>query len=116
VLVDYLQPLGYRVLTAVDGVDALELLVRTREQVRLVISDMNMPRMNGLELYRSSRELWPTLAFLFCTAGGPECEEIAAAEDELTEQVEKPCDMRLLGARVRELLARVSRDNAARAL
>jgi two-component system sensor histidine kinase and response regulator WspE len=41
---------GYDVKTAVDGVEALELL--KSEPFHLVLSDLKMPRMNGIELIR----------------------------------------------------------------
>ena len=45
---------GYEVLEAADGVAALELI--DREPVDIIISDMNMPRLNGLELVKAVRE------------------------------------------------------------
>jgi DNA-binding response OmpR family regulator len=44
---------GYDVLTADNGVDALETI--RREGIQIVISDWNMPRMDGIELCRSLR-------------------------------------------------------------
>jgi CheY-like chemotaxis protein len=41
---------GYQVLTACDGAHALSLLQRSRSPVQLVITDVSMPTMNGLEL------------------------------------------------------------------
>ncbi|MCC6397542.1 MAG: response regulator [Bacteroidetes bacterium] len=45
---------GFTVLTACDGMDALEKLPGA--QVDLVITDLNMPNMDGFELIRSLRE------------------------------------------------------------
>jgi len=46
---------GFDVLAAEDGVDALE---KARDQpIKLVLADINMPRMNGLELVRQLRAL-----------------------------------------------------------
>ncbi|HEY8259363.1 MAG TPA: response regulator [Gemmatimonadales bacterium] len=41
---------GYRVLEAGDGVEALEILSRPGHEVRLIITDIRMPRMDGYEL------------------------------------------------------------------
>jgi len=50
-----LQPAGHRVLEAEDGVQALEVL--QRESADLILSDINMPNMNGIELTRQLRTL-----------------------------------------------------------
>jgi two-component system chemotaxis response regulator CheY len=50
-----LKEAGYKVLCAVDGVDALQ---QTSEQpMDLIITDLNMPNMNGIELIRQVRSL-----------------------------------------------------------
>ena len=43
-----LKGLGYQIVEAVDGLDALEKLERSPD-TRLIVCDVNMPRMNGLE-------------------------------------------------------------------
>lgn len=48
-----LQGAGYEVVEAEDGVDALEKL--NGKDVDMVLTDMNMPNMNGIELTRSLR-------------------------------------------------------------
>jgi CheY-like chemotaxis protein len=45
---------GFRVVTAEDGMDALEKL--PREHVDLIITDLNMPNMDGMELARTLRD------------------------------------------------------------
>lgn len=45
---------GYRVISAVDGMDALEIL--PNEKVDLVITDLNMPNVDGFELVRTIRQ------------------------------------------------------------
>ncbi len=53
-LASILAPSGHEVLEAADGVRALEIL--SQEAVDLVVSDLNMPQMNGIELIQTIRE------------------------------------------------------------
>lgn len=64
----YLQIENYMVLQAGDGVDALKLLDNFTPDI--IVSDINMPRMDGIELYKSVRQKnqWITIPFLFLTA------------------------------------------------
>lgn len=50
-----LQNAGYEVLSAVDGVDALRQI--TARRVDMIIADLNMPNMNGIEMVRQVRRL-----------------------------------------------------------
>jgi len=50
-----LERAGYKVVHASDGVEALE--VARKETVDLVLTDVNMPRMDGIELIRNLRTL-----------------------------------------------------------
>lgn len=47
---DALEPLGYTILEAGSGEDALAVLGRTKEKIDLVLTDLIMPGMNGQEL------------------------------------------------------------------
>jgi two-component system chemotaxis response regulator CheY len=49
-----LEPLGYEIIDAEDGVDGLEQL--ERNDVDLVITDLNMPNMNGIDFIQKVRE------------------------------------------------------------
>lgn len=56
---------GYRVLEASSGEEALDTARETEHPLDLLISDVVMPRMNGVDLAGSIRELWPDLPVLF---------------------------------------------------
>jgi two-component system chemotaxis response regulator CheY len=62
-----LRAAGYDVIEAVDGMDALDKL--RAHQVDVVLTDHNMPRMDGLELTRTlrSQERWRRLPVLILT-------------------------------------------------
>jgi DNA-binding NtrC family response regulator len=59
---------GYNILTAGDGLDALEVLAR--EKVDLIISDMKMPRMCGFELLKTIKKDYPDTGLIIMTAYG----------------------------------------------
>ena len=57
---------GYKVHSAFSGEDALKKLKITN--IDLVILDINMPGMNGLEALRKIKEITPTLPVILCSA------------------------------------------------
>ena len=65
-LADILEVKGFSVHAAASGTEALKIL---REQpVDILLTDVKMPEMNGLELYRETRKLYPRLITIFMTA------------------------------------------------
>jgi GAF domain-containing protein/CheY-like chemotaxis protein len=62
-----LEDSNYRVLTAADGEEALEIYERQADGIALVISDMVLPVMGGIDLYQTLRERWPEVKMLFIT-------------------------------------------------
>jgi signal transduction histidine kinase len=60
-----LEALGYRVLAAQDGAEALGILQRSARHVDLVITDVVMPGMSGQQVFDRARELWPDVRVLF---------------------------------------------------
>lgn len=61
-----LERYGFRTLVAVDGQEALDVL-EAGEKVHLVLSDIVMPRLSGLELQRRLRERHPGLPVVLMT-------------------------------------------------
>lgn len=105
VLVALLESEGYQVQAAADGHEALEIL-RSETEVAMVITDVNMPRMGGAELYRRSREFLPDLRFVFCSGDLQEWEQLGYSEDTRVSYLAKPFDLEALAQRVREILDR----------
>lgn len=68
ILSDFLTMEGFQVIAATDGEHALELL--EAHPVNLVISDLKMPRMGGLELLANIREVHPEVVTLIMTGYG----------------------------------------------
>jgi PAS domain S-box-containing protein len=63
----FLQEMGYRVLTASDGEEAVEIYRQSREPIDLVLIDMVMPAMGGRECYRALKKLRPQLRAVLST-------------------------------------------------
>jgi CheY-like chemotaxis protein len=66
-----LSDAGYQVLTAGDGVQALQLLVQQAGSIDLVLTDLTMPGMSGAELARCAAELSPAPRFVFISGFFP---------------------------------------------
>ena len=59
-----LEQAGYGVFEAIDGVEALELIQGQAVGLEVVVSDIVMPRMNGVELMEALFVSWPSLAVI----------------------------------------------------
>ncbi|MCS6975657.1 MAG: ATP-binding protein [Gemmatales bacterium] len=70
------QKLGYSVVTASNGVEALEM-VRSQAP-NLVLADLQMPEMNGLELVQEMRSGYPSIPVVIFTSKGSEEEAVKA--------------------------------------
>jgi CheY-like chemotaxis protein len=65
-LVDILDAKGYVVHAAAGGAEALKIL--QKQPIDILLTDVKMPEMNGLELYRETRKPYPNLITIFMTA------------------------------------------------
>jgi CheY-like chemotaxis protein len=59
--------LGFTVLLAKDGVEAVEVFQQHRDEVRCVLCDLTMPRMNGWETLTALRKLTPGLPVILAS-------------------------------------------------
>jgi two-component system, cell cycle sensor histidine kinase and response regulator CckA len=64
---EYLRSLGYTVLTAANGVEALVLAREYQEPIHLLITDVVMPLLGGVELQKEMQALRPGIPVLFMT-------------------------------------------------
>jgi len=102
--VTVLSRLGYTVLEAADGLEALELLRSAEVPPALVVSDIVMPRMGGRELAQQAAEVAPGTVFLFSsgyTENGMRGDLKAAAG---THFIAKPYGLDVLARKIRTVL------------
>jgi len=95
----FLNSQGFTIITAESGEEALETLAA--EEFHLLISDVRMPGMSGLELFKIVRETNATLPVLLVTAYADVRDAVSAVRDGVANYLEKPIDLD-------ELLATVS--------
>jgi two-component system alkaline phosphatase synthesis response regulator PhoP len=103
---DYLEQAGFRVLTAGDGAMALRLI--RAEQPALVVLDLMLPEIDGLDVLRSLRADPATRALpvILLTARVEEADRVSGLELGADDYVSKPFSPRELVARVRAVLRR----------
>lgn len=63
----WLKPLGFSALTAANGLEALEIYRKQGSQIDLVLLDLIMPEMGGMETYSRLREISPSVPIVFCS-------------------------------------------------
>ncbi len=101
----YLEKDGFAVLVARDGEEALA--IHGRERPDLVILDLMLPRVDGLEVCRRIRRTSDT-PILMLTARGDDVDVVVGLELGADDYVLKPFDPRSLVARVRAILRRTT--------
>ena len=99
----YLEQAGFTVLTASDGVAGLEL--HAREHPDLVILDLMLPAMDGMEVCRRIRA-WASTPILMLTARQSEEDRIAGLELGADDYLVKPFSPREVVSRVKAILRR----------
>ena len=87
---EILETSQYRVLSAADGLEALGMFVKERENVRLVLTDVMMPVMNGPALVRALRDLDPNLKVVAASGLDNEARRAELAALGVTEILMKP--------------------------
>lgn len=101
-LEDYFVSNGYYVVTAVDGEDAIEKF--SPGEFDCVISDLMMPRINGVDLLKKIRILDKDVLFLMITAYPSIDNAIAAMNEGAYDFVTKPFHMEDLHMKVEKIL------------
>jgi len=97
---------GYTVLTASNGVEALEELERSEGKVDLVVSDVVMPEMDGPTLLREMRKTNPDLKMIFVSGYAEEAFQKNMPAGEQFAFLAKPFTLKQLMEAVKETLAK----------
>lgn len=62
---EYLEGEGYNVLITTNGKEAIEIYQKQGEEINIVILDVDMPEMNGIEVFEEIKKINPRVNVLF---------------------------------------------------
>jgi two-component system, cell cycle sensor histidine kinase and response regulator CckA len=100
-----LVTLGYRVLEARDGHEAMQVLQRAAQRVNGVLTDVAMPGIGGRQLGQTIAECWPQIRVLYMSGFPARRMVNEGALDPTHPFIQKPFTSEQLGRKVRDLLA-----------
>ncbi|GJD39338.1 Sensor histidine kinase RcsC [Methylobacterium bullatum] len=102
-IVDVLEDLGYRAISAPDGLSGLKILL-TQERVDLLVTDVGLPGLNGRQLADQARETRPNLKVLFITGYAENAIFGNGQLDPGMQMITKPFPVEILAGRIREMM------------
>ena len=99
---------GYEVITAPDGLSGLNRALH--ESPDLIVLDVMMPRMSGLDVCKQLKAKRSTVPIIMLTARGQEVDKVVGLELGADDYVTKPFSIRELLARVNAVLRRAKNN------
>jgi DNA-binding NtrC family response regulator len=107
--VAFLEPMAKRlkkrdftVSTATSGMEALEIISQDNEKVDVVILDVKMPGMDGIETLAEIKRKFPLIEVIMLTGHGTIASAIDGMKQGAFDYLVKPCDMTVLVDKVNE--------------
>jgi len=101
-----LRELGYKVLLARNGKEAIEVYRNNKDQIDVVILDMIMPEMGGDKAYDIMKEVNPDIKVLLSSGYSVEGDAAKILERGCDGFIQKPFNMKQLSKSIREILDR----------
>jgi PAS domain S-box-containing protein len=102
---DFLMQEGYRVLTARDGEEGIEIFRNRRDEVRLIILDFVMPKMGGKQALEQLRKIDPGVKILLSSGYSENGQVKELLGEGVDGFVQKPIQLKQLSERVKGLLS-----------
>ena len=104
-LIEILETLGYEALQASNGEEALVLYDRHQQNIKLVVSDIAMPGMDGAELIRQLQKYSPLPKILMMSGFRQDANITPDLEDSVIAWLQKPVDIAVLEETIQNALA-----------
>jgi len=113
--VEFLSSIGYNVLFATNGVEALRLMENHTGPIDLMLTDVVMPAMNGTKLASLVSSRRPEMRVLFVSGHAESALVRKGLTDFNTHFLEKPCSFESLSIKIRQALEKPVPQRAAAA-
>jgi CheY-like chemotaxis protein len=104
IMSEMLGSLGYKVISTISGLEALTLFKENPSSFDLVISDMNMPGMNGDELALQLMDIRKDMPIIICSGNSDDFLNELMTRVRIRSYIQKPFEMRVLADTVRKAL------------
>ena len=99
-----LKRLGYRVLKAHSGYEGLKLFEENKSTIDLIISDLEMPKMNGKEVMDKLREIDPQIKVILSSGALTNADEKNVVNKGFNGFIKKPYNMNTLCEKMAEII------------
>ncbi len=96
ILKDMLEELGFTVITATNGKEALELYQKNAADITMVVTDIGMPIMSGYEMFYELKKLNPQLPIIISSGFGDKEVTTTIPRDAVADMLTKPYNFELL--------------------
>ena len=101
---ELLEAMGYRVLIARDGKEAVEVYKKNRDDIDIVVLDMVMPNMGGGEAYDRMKQINPDIKVLLSSGYSIDGQATEILERGCDGFIQKPFSMKELSEKIKEIL------------
>jgi len=99
-----LERLGYKVTVRISSYDALEAFRNLADRIDLLIADLTMPQMTGLQLYREIKKIRPSIKVIICTGFSEQLDSRTSKSIGIEGFLHKPVVMSDLARCIRSVL------------
>jgi CheY-like chemotaxis protein len=109
--VEILQSEGYRVLTAKDGVEAVEIFSANRDAIGLVVCDLGLPRMGGRDVFMKLKEMKPSVRAIVVSGYIEPAQRSEILKAGVIDTVQKPYDFGELVNKIQSVIGKAQSED-----
>ena len=102
---------GYRVLTARDGIEAVEMFATHRDDIGLVVCDLGLPRLGGFDAFLKMKEIKPSVRAIVASGYLEPSLRSEILKAGVIDTIQKPYDFQEMLARIRSVIGKAQSED-----